>query len=357
MAGSRKRKLDEWVVSEMEESAAAEVHGVVTELSPVKVSRKNSSVKYFDAKLSDGRKVVRLVSFDPTLRESLEQLRSEGSTVAVSNCQVKDGRDGEKEIVATTRTKVQASPRKMGRIASVSSQEEPKLVKVNDVSDTPVNEHVTVVVKVFNLSAPAKVTTKDGKELCKQECVVCDESGCVRLVLWEENVGVVKEGCSYRLKGVVVRVYGGAKFLSLGVRCVVENVGDIGAVAEVECDEEVAGNARKVVVGEIDGVLFSEEFASCVACKAKVKNVNDVVGECTKCGMIMKTAKCKMMPMVKVVVCEQDGKQHVVTIFEEVLVQIVDGVSGDSTTMKLLNAPTHKFLVDNRDIVYSAQKL
>ena len=37
MAG-RKRKLDEWDVSEMEESEGATVHGVFTELSPVKVS-------------------------------------------------------------------------------------------------------------------------------------------------------------------------------------------------------------------------------------------------------------------------------------------------------------------------------
>ena len=47
MAG-RKRKLDEWDVSEMEESEGATVHGVFTELSPVKVSRRNASVRYYD---------------------------------------------------------------------------------------------------------------------------------------------------------------------------------------------------------------------------------------------------------------------------------------------------------------------
>ena len=45
MAG-RKRKLDEWDVSEMEESEGATVHGVFTELSPVKVSRRNASVRF-----------------------------------------------------------------------------------------------------------------------------------------------------------------------------------------------------------------------------------------------------------------------------------------------------------------------
>ena len=50
MAG-RKRKLDEWDVSEMEESEGATVHGVFTELSPVKVSRRNASVRYGSALL------------------------------------------------------------------------------------------------------------------------------------------------------------------------------------------------------------------------------------------------------------------------------------------------------------------
>ena len=66
MAG-RKRKLDEWDVSEMEESEGATVHGVFTELSPVKVSRRNASVRYYDGRMADGQKSARLVCFDPAL--------------------------------------------------------------------------------------------------------------------------------------------------------------------------------------------------------------------------------------------------------------------------------------------------
>ena len=55
MAG-RKRKLDEWDVSEMEESEGATVHGVFTELSSVKVSRRNASVRYYDGRMADGQK-------------------------------------------------------------------------------------------------------------------------------------------------------------------------------------------------------------------------------------------------------------------------------------------------------------
>ena len=69
-----KRKFDKFDVSEIKTSNCATIHGVVTELSPLKCSKKNSDVKYFDGRISDGVKVARLVSFDPYLRGDLEKL-------------------------------------------------------------------------------------------------------------------------------------------------------------------------------------------------------------------------------------------------------------------------------------------
>ena len=47
-----KRKLEELDVSELRESSSATVHGVILELSPVKSSRKNGDMKYFEGKLT-----------------------------------------------------------------------------------------------------------------------------------------------------------------------------------------------------------------------------------------------------------------------------------------------------------------
>lgn len=55
MAGI-KRKLEEVDVSGIAKSSEGmTVHGVVAELSPVKVSRKCSKVKYFNGKVTDGK--------------------------------------------------------------------------------------------------------------------------------------------------------------------------------------------------------------------------------------------------------------------------------------------------------------
>lgn len=65
LVSSRKRKQDDWDVSDIEESQTATVHGVVTHLSPLKTSRKNAGVRYFDGKISDGKRSVRMISFEP----------------------------------------------------------------------------------------------------------------------------------------------------------------------------------------------------------------------------------------------------------------------------------------------------
>ena len=55
-------------------SSSGTVHGVlVCEVSPIKTSRKRNDIKYFEGQFSDGKKTVRLVSFEPKLRGQLDE--------------------------------------------------------------------------------------------------------------------------------------------------------------------------------------------------------------------------------------------------------------------------------------------
>ena len=53
------------------------IHGVVTELSPIKCSKKNAKVKYFAGKLTDGKKMMRIVSF---------QSATEVTIISITGC-------------------------------------------------------------------------------------------------------------------------------------------------------------------------------------------------------------------------------------------------------------------------------
>ena len=87
--GKRSREFE---VSDMAEEDDATVHGVVVNLTPVKNSKNNADVSYFTGKLSDGKKVARMISFKLELRDYLQEAKISGSPVAITNCAVKVGK-------------------------------------------------------------------------------------------------------------------------------------------------------------------------------------------------------------------------------------------------------------------------
>ena len=71
-------------------------------------------MKYFTGKVSDGKKTIRIASFNPVLRSRLHDSLSGSSSVALTDCQVKkDNYNSELEIIASAkRSHVESSPRK-----------------------------------------------------------------------------------------------------------------------------------------------------------------------------------------------------------------------------------------------------
>ena len=109
--GTKRDRPAEWDTSEIEISVEACVHGVVVDVSPVKRSRNNDTVRYFHSELTDRKKIV---TFDPSLQSVLKDACEKDSTISLSKCQVKTSRDNPKqlEILLSPRSKVDSSPPK-----------------------------------------------------------------------------------------------------------------------------------------------------------------------------------------------------------------------------------------------------
>ena len=71
----------------------------------------------------------------------------------------------------------------------------------------------------------------------------------------------------------------------------------------------------------------------------------------------MKLNKCTKFLTARVSVESSDGKRHMVTMFNKVIMEIIEGITGDNLKRKLLSAPMMRFNVDKGDVVYSLQKL
>ena len=138
----------DYKVSEMVIEDSAIVYGVVLDVSPIKSSRNNPSVKYFSARITDGKKCARMISFEPKLRPSLETYQVEGSTVALVNCRIKPGKyDPALEIMASHNTEVTCTS--------------PKKFKL-DLSLQPKMDHLKSLEEIHGLCGGEK--NKKGRE-------------------------------------------------------------------------------------------------------------------------------------------------------------------------------------------------
>ena len=73
----------------------------------------------------------------------------------------------------------------------------------------------------------------------------------------------------------------------MGVNCAIKEVSNTLVMLQMlSLKMKRGGIAKHAVVGEIDGVLSAEEYLGCIdiCCNAKVKTIDEVVGECTKYG-------------------------------------------------------------------------
>ena len=127
------------------------------------------------------------------------------------------------------------SPKKFASIAGPSTANNLTLKNIDDVA---VGQSVTVMAKVVKAAPPQTIKTKDGREMTKQDCSIGDCDRCIRVVLWEKDVGALAEGSSFKLVNVSVRIDDDLRYLSVGSNCEIVRIDDIGEVVEDDADED-----------------------------------------------------------------------------------------------------------------------
>lgn len=170
------KRCREFDVADLEEEPHAKVHGVVLELSPVKSGRKNPDVKYFSGRLSDGKKVATLVSFDPKLHTDMEKSRIERNSIALVDCKICEGKFAPGlEITTGTHTRITTSPKKF-TIDEIVEQESAKTVSIDEIPLVTFNQKINVIGKVVTINGRSEVNTA-GKTLTKQDLNIIEVLG------------------------------------------------------------------------------------------------------------------------------------------------------------------------------------
>jgi len=89
----------------------------------------------------------------------------------------------------------------------------------------PNQENVNVTVRVLETSEPRTIQTKNGPRTIS-EAVVGDETGRVRLTLWGNLAGKVKDGMVVKIENAWTSVYKGKVQLNAGNRSKINEADD-----------------------------------------------------------------------------------------------------------------------------------
>ena len=152
---------------------------------------KKGKTKYFDGKLSDGKRSARFVCFDAKMHERLCNIQQKREPLALSNCEVKESKFlSGLEVVVRKSSEIHPSPKKMQVPDSTFVTTSENLVTIEEISGLPEYQIVSVRVKVVGEEYAIEVK----RGLTKQDYWIADATGCCKIVKWEENIGLLSVG-------------------------------------------------------------------------------------------------------------------------------------------------------------------
>lgn len=207
-------------------------------------------------------------------------------------------------------------------------------ITIDVLSTIAVNQKVTVSGKIIKVYASTDVTSKFGKTLTKQDCLICDCNGTCRVVLWQQDIEKLNEGQSYQLQQVVVRQFYNVKYVSVLDCSIIEAVADIQEVSDDDEFELEAEVTPMVAKGEISAVMQISDYITCMNCNRNMLTTNTLIGKCSKCKATVKLNRCHTTQSAKFIISsEWNTNWHLIAYND--LMAIIKDVDGASIEDKL----------------------
>ncbi|CAB4031967.1 Hypothetical predicted protein, partial [Paramuricea clavata] len=144
-----------------------------------------------------------------------------------------------------------------------------------------------------------------GKTLRKQEAIFTDNSGTMRLVLWESDITQVISKSVYNISKIVVREFDNAKYLTLNKQSIIKPADT--SIDSVDTEADGLPHSQKVDC-PAEGILSVQRFLSCKKCQTKlVLDPTKNLTKCTECGMAQLKSKCIQRLMANVMFGKPDS--------------------------------------------------
>jgi len=123
-------------------------------------------------------------------------------------------------------------------VEGFSANRQPVDAKIGELS--PQSRAVNILAKVISKSEVRNIPTgKDGQPHKVSDALVADETGCVYLTLWDDNIDKVKDGDTIAIKNGYINLFKGNMRLNIGRYGTLE-ISDQALAGEVNTENNVS---------------------------------------------------------------------------------------------------------------------
>ena len=195
----------ETIASVCEEQVDASICGVVKALSPVKRSKNNTA--YFHGELADNTGHIRLFGFNTTAHKQLQKHYEAQTPVMLKGCNINVNSSTDNlEVKVLHKTKVQESKKAI----AVQKLQDKEAIQISQSKLLPAYETITIQAKILAILDPMKISA----HLTKQDVIIGDSSGTMKVTVWNDDVYTLAIEKSYQFTDLQVRTYRDQKFLT-----------------------------------------------------------------------------------------------------------------------------------------------
>ncbi|XP_056598323.1 uncharacterized protein LOC130421298 [Triplophysa dalaica] len=279
-SATKKAKVDCGV----DDTICGYLHGV----SPVKLAQKSRN-KYFHATIQGSReKFRRVVVFAPDKHEVFIRAEKNKSPVKLTNikkCVSRDGDDFDVQcgrstdvIITDVDFTVKDPPERLKK----------SVAEINLMA--PKQQVGCFEGLVVHVSETTEMIEFQGRQCEMQSCHVQDYTGNIKVQLWEDQVGCLINGNTYKISNLSTRSFGGNLYLTTTLDT---QFNQIAALPGVTCNNtafSVADTEVLSVIGSISAVVMNVAH-KCGKCQMWQTNFDDKVKfhRCQRCGMLQKS--------------------------------------------------------------------
>ena len=311
--------------------------------------------KYFNATLQTSEGQKNAVCFSPEKRPAFARHEDEKSPVKITRIRLSSKFNN--DVIIDQTSKITPVTENVGfQYVDTTPSLVNSLLSLNQISS---DQLVTIKAKVIKVFGSKKIQTKNNPSsaLTKQEMVIGDPTACVKLILWEESVDVLKEGVTYLLRNLRLRrETGGSIYL---------NTPKSGQFSSAEVNsfsdsvvEDMQMFSTTEMSASIIGVESISNYQPCMKCGRKTAQLQGTALKCQNCNMVQKAVASKKQWFIRCLFAQsgKDGETISLAIFHENMKCLVDmmtpplslsSVTTDELTIELLSMPEMKITYDS----------